>query len=131
MVLQMSNSCRFCDLVSSKSKAVEYYNSVCLLLDTSPVTSGHVLIIPAEHRADYFELTQDELLDTDSALREQRSRMSAADTSITGFNIGWNCGTSAGQTVFHAHCHLIPRRQGDTTRPEGGVRGVIPGEQHY
>jgi diadenosine tetraphosphate (Ap4A) HIT family hydrolase len=40
--------------------------------------------------------------------------------------VGMNCGESAGQTVAHAHIHLIPRRSGDTADPEGGVRGVIP-----
>jgi diadenosine tetraphosphate (Ap4A) HIT family hydrolase len=32
---------------------------------------------------------------------------------VDGFNIGWNCGETAGQTVFHAHCHLIPRKADD------------------
>ena len=49
----------------------------------------------------------------------------------TGFNIGMNCEESAGQTVFHAHIHLIPRRDGDTPHPRGGVRGVIPGKMGY
>jgi hypothetical protein len=51
------------------------------------------------------------------------------DTS--GFNIGMNVGASAGQTVFHAHIHLIPRRDGDTPDPRGGVRGVIEGRRGY
>jgi ATP adenylyltransferase len=55
-----------------------------------------------------------------------KSRISTADRTVTGFNIGMNCGESAGQSVFHAHIHLIPRRDGDTRHPRGGVRGVIP-----
>ena len=50
---------------------------------------------------------------------------------MTGFNIGVNVGASAGQTVFHVHTHLIPRRKGDIESPRGGVRGVIPGKQSY
>ncbi|MGB5424996.1 MAG: HIT family protein [Desulfobacterales bacterium] len=42
-----------------------------------------------------------------------------------------NCGASAGQTIFHAHIHLIPRRDGDTPNPTGGVRGVIPDRMCY
>lgn len=53
------------------------------------------------------------------------------DPAVTGFNIGINCGESAGQTVMHAHIHLIPRRRGDTPEPRGGVRGVIPGKMSY
>jgi diadenosine tetraphosphate (Ap4A) HIT family hydrolase len=53
------------------------------------------------------------------------------DPSITGFNLGLNCGRSAGQTVPHAHLHLIPRRDGDVENPRGGVRGVVPGKQKY
>ena len=50
---------------------------------------------------------------------------------ITGFNVGINAGSSAGQTVFHVHVHLIPRRDGDVADPKGGVRGVIPSKQRY
>ena len=48
-----------------------------------------------------------------------------------GFNIGMNCGEAAGQTIFHFHCHLIPRYHGDIKNPRGGVRGVIPEKMSY
>ena len=48
-----------------------------------------------------------------------------------GYNIGVNVGDSAGQTVLHVHIHLIPRYKNDMERPEGGVRGVIPGKRLY
>ena len=54
-----------------------------------------------------------------------------SNPSITGYNVGVNCGESAGQTIFHVHYHLIPRRDGDTEDPRGGVRGVIPGKRGY
>lgn len=53
------------------------------------------------------------------------------DKTVTGFNVGINAGKSAGQTVFHVHIHLIPRRNGDVEEPRGGVRGVIPRKQFY
>lgn len=53
------------------------------------------------------------------------------DSSITGFNIGMNSGLSAGQSIFHSHIHLIPRRDGDMENPKGGVRGVIPERMRY
>jgi diadenosine tetraphosphate (Ap4A) HIT family hydrolase len=45
--------------------------------------------------------------------------------------LGINCGEVAGQTIMHSHVHLIPRREGDTENPRGGIRGVIPGRQAY
>ena len=48
-----------------------------------------------------------------------------------GFNIGINNGEVAGQTVFHCHLDLIPRRERDVENPKGGVRGVIPNRQKY
>ncbi len=50
---------------------------------------------------------------------------------MSGFNIGMNAGASAGQTIFHCHIHLIPRRDGDVENPRGGVRHLIPGKGNY
>jgi len=64
-------------------------------------------------------------------LRYLRNKISSVDTKVIGFNVGTNCGEYAGQTVMHAHIHLIPRRVGDTHNPRGGVRGVIPEKMAY
>ena len=62
---------------------------------------------------------------------EARRAVMEADRTVEGFNVGMNCGEAAGQTVRHAHVHLIPRRKGDVEEPRGGVRGVIPGKAGY
>jgi diadenosine tetraphosphate (Ap4A) HIT family hydrolase len=64
-------------------------------------------------------------------IRVLKNQLEESDSSITGFNIGMNSGESAGQTVMHSHIHLIPRRDGDTRNPRGGVRGVILGKMDY
>ena len=64
-------------------------------------------------------------------IAERRKVIFEADSSVLGFNVGINSGAVAGQTVFHAHLHLIPRRKGDVIDPRGGVRGVIPSKQGY
>jgi diadenosine tetraphosphate (Ap4A) HIT family hydrolase len=64
-------------------------------------------------------------------LHDQRTAILTEDPQVTGFNIGINAGKSAGQTIFHVHVHLIPRREGDVEEPRGGVRGVIPSKQGY
>ena len=53
------------------------------------------------------------------------------DKSVKGFNLGTNIGKVSGQSIFHCHFHLIPRREGDVDNPQGGVRSVIPNKQHY
>ena len=53
------------------------------------------------------------------------------DVSVSGFSIGINSSEVAGQTIGHAHVHLIPRRQGDVQDPRGSVRGAILGKAIY
>jgi diadenosine tetraphosphate (Ap4A) HIT family hydrolase len=76
-------------------------------------------------------MTSKGMNDAEDLLRIMRNRISSTDSSVSGFNVGVNCGGSAGQTVFHAHIHLIPRRDGDARNPMGGVRGVIPDRMGY
>jgi diadenosine tetraphosphate (Ap4A) HIT family hydrolase len=122
--------CPFCP-GNIKSEIIERLDSVCAIQDKYPVTDGHILIIPIRHSEDFFSLTADERRDVEELLFIMKKRILEKDISVTGFNIGANCGKSAGQTVFHAHIHLIPRRDGDTPDPRGGVRGVIPRKMSY
>lgn len=122
-----STPCRFCELAVAPE--VRRFGSVAAFPDGYPVTPGHMLIVPLAHRVTFFDLTRDEVNDTDVALRVLREEFTAA--GVDAFNIGWNAGEAAGQTVPHAHCHLIPRRPGDMEDPTGGVRGVIPEKQKY
>lgn len=101
-----------------------------LIRDGFPVSPGHILVISKELRADYFELTPLEKADLDNAIGLARSLVESEFTP-DGYNIGMNCGESAGQTVFHFHCHLIPRYVGDMENPRGGVRHVIPSKGSY
>ena len=121
--------CIFCNIDSTRIIAE---NELCLAIhDGFPVTPLHTLVIPKRHVADYFDLHQPERSAIDHMLQEQRTVILALDGSVTGFNVGINAGKSAGQTVFHVHVHLIPRRDGDVVDPKGGVRGVIPSKQKY
>jgi diadenosine tetraphosphate (Ap4A) HIT family hydrolase len=99
--------------------------------DTSPVTPLHTLVLPRRHVASYFELDASENLAIDDLLEEVRLDILSRDPAVAGFNIGINIGGVAGQTIFHCHVHLIPRRRGDVANPRGGVRAVIPGKADY
>jgi diadenosine tetraphosphate (Ap4A) HIT family hydrolase len=91
----------------------------------------HSLIIPKRHIQDYFDLTTEELIACDQLIRSLKDEISNSDNSVNGFNIGMNSGETAGQTIFHCHIHLIPRRTGDVDNPRGGVRNIIPGMGNY
>jgi diadenosine tetraphosphate (Ap4A) HIT family hydrolase len=99
--------------------------------DTSPVTPLHTLILPNRHTPGYFDLDAKEKLAIDELLEETRRDILTRDSTVAGFNIGINVGAAAGQTIFHCHMHLIPRRPGDVANPRGGVRAVIPGRADY
>ncbi len=122
--------CVFChsDLMS---RAMEKNGSVFAIIDKHPVTPGHLLVIPFRHTPDWFSMTQSERLDADQLIRVLQARIRVEDKRVAGFNIGANCGDVAGQTVAHAHIHLVPRRSGDIPDPRGGVRGVIPEKRIY
>lgn len=90
-----------------------------------------MLIIPRRHTPDFFSLTAEERRDSEVLILALRKRILKSDPDVTGFNIGVNCGVSAGQTIMHAHIHLIPRRDRDIPNPRGGIRGVIPDKMAY
>ena len=99
--------------------------------DKYPVTLMHTLIIPRRHCADYFELSQPEINSMHRLIHEIKKKFSTTDPTITGYNMGFNSGSDAGQTIFHCHLHIIPRRKGDVQDPTGGVRNLIPGKGNY
>ena len=122
-------NCPFCNI--ARSRVIETNGTVLAIRDKHPVTKDHSLVIPARHTPDFFSMTSEERRDAEGLLRTLRNRLTADDPSIAGFNTGSNCGDAAGQTVMHAHIHLIPRRKGDTPDPRGGIRGAVPGKMLY
>jgi len=124
-----TGTCFFCEIPGDRVVAE---NTLALAFrDAFPVTEGHSLVIPRRHVVDYFGLTAEEVLACNELLHRLREQIQAADRSVTGFNIGMNAGHDAGQSVFHCHIHLIPRRSGDVANPRGGVRHVIPSKGNY
>ena len=124
--------CLFCDLQTSNRERIVSENTLAFAVrDGFPVAEGHTLIIPKRHTLDYFELIPNEVLAINEILCEQRQILLESDQTIEGFNIGMNCGLVAGQSVWHCHVHLIPRRKGDSEYPKGGVRHVIPYKGNY
>jgi len=124
--------CLFCNLQSNERVRIISENELAYVIrDGYPVTKGHSLIIPKRHAPDYFSLSQAEINAVNQLIQEQKQVLEADDAEISGFNIGINNGETAGQTIFHCHIHLIPRRKGDMEDPRGGVRHVIPERGNY
>jgi len=124
-----TGECPFCNPVSSTRLITETATAYAIL-DKFPVSKGHCLIIPKRHISDYFDLT----------IHEQRAcwiivnrckEIIQKEYSPDGFNIGININECAGQSIFHMHIHLIPRKKGDVENPFGGVRCVIPSKKEY
>lgn len=121
--------CIFCRIESER--VVEENNLAYLIFDKFPVTKHHMLIIPKRHFKEYFDIYQPELNAIQCLLQKGKEMATKEDKSIKGFNIGINSGQVAGQTIFHSHTHLIPRRENDVSNPAGGVRHIISGKGHY
>ncbi len=119
--------CPFCNPYGEE---VVVRNALCFARwDAFPVTRGHLLIIPFRHTPDYFSLTVEEKTAMTELIDECREVIED-NFQPAGYNIGYNIGTVAGQTIMHCHCHCIPRYTGDTDNPKGGVRRVVAGKYY-
>jgi diadenosine tetraphosphate (Ap4A) HIT family hydrolase len=121
-------ACPFCSIEPSRAWLETEY--AIALPDVYPVTVGHTLVVPRKHVRTIYELTAPEQIDIWDLVGRVRERLST-DAKPDGFNIGFNDGVAAGQTVEHAHIHVIPRRRGDVTDPRGGIRWVIADKARY
>jgi diadenosine tetraphosphate (Ap4A) HIT family hydrolase len=101
-----------------------------LIYDRYPVSDGHILIISNTEKVDYFALNEAEKQELSSLIEQAKIRIEK-ERKPDGYNIGMNCGETAGQTVMHFHCHVIPRYKGDMQDPRGGVRHCIEGKGYY
>ena len=125
----MIEDCIFCNL--PEDRIIKSYDQFNIIRDLYTVTYLHSLVIPKRHVENYFDLYQEELYELNFVLKELKFDLEKIDKKISGFNIGINIGKDAGQTIFHCHIHVIPRRRGDVDEPRGGVRGVISSKQSY
>ena len=98
--------------------------------DSFPISKGHTLVVPIAHVSSLYELTNEEQASVWLTVAKIRQRLQA-EFDPDGFNIGVNDGPAAGQTVPHAHIHVIPRYAGDVEDPRGGIRWVLPSKANY
>ena len=116
-------NCIFCKIIAGEIPSNTIYedDEFKVVLDVSPASKGHALILPKEHAANIYELP-DELAAKAMILAKKMATKMTEKLGCDGFNIVQNNGEVAGQTVFHFHMHLIPRYADD------GVKlGWVPG----
>jgi diadenosine tetraphosphate (Ap4A) HIT family hydrolase len=124
----MDDQCPFC---CSASEDIVLRNVLCYArYDHYPISKGHILIIPFRHVANFLTLTADERTAAFELVWQATQKLDS-EIHPDGYNMGVNVGRAAGQTVMHAHLHLIPRYLGDVPDPRGGVRFVIPEKAMY
>ena len=121
-------ACPFC--AAAAADVVWSSDLVIAVRDLFPVAPGHTLVIPRRHMATYFDATPWEQAELWRAVAEVKRHLDGTHHP-DGYNVGFNAGEAAGQTVMHCHIHVIPRAVGDMDDPRGGVRGVIPAKQNY
>ena len=120
-------ACIFCkperEILAENERALAFF-------DAFPVSRGHALVVPKRHALTIFDLTAAEYADC-FRLVVPLKELLLARFAPDGFNVGVNCGEAAGQSVWHAHIHVLPRYRGDVPNPRGGVRGVVPYKSNY
>jgi diadenosine tetraphosphate (Ap4A) HIT family hydrolase len=122
------SDCPFCSL-EPNCKWIENDHALAFT-DAYPLTDGHTLVFPRKHVASIYELIENERSAVWDLVAEVRDQV-LTGLKPDGFNIGVNDGLAAGQTVDHAHAHIIPRRKGDVPDPRGGIRWIIEDKANY
>ena len=122
-------ACVFChrlaagDLVAENAFAAAFF-------DAFPLSPGHCLAVSRRHESNFLALTPAEQAAVWALVPLVQSRIER-DHVPDGYNLGINIGEAAGQTIAHAHLHVIPRYRGDVPDPRGGIRLIIPAKARY
>lgn len=107
-------NCIFCKIAAGDipSKTIYEDEQFRVIMDISPATKGHALILPKEHYANLYEIPEEVAADAMKLAKKLAKKVTDV-LECDGFNVVQNNGEVAGQTVFHFHMHLIPRYKND------------------
>lgn len=107
----MVKECPYCNLSADLEQEIVYENETCCFIQKESeqqVLHGSGLIIPKIHKSNVFDLSDQEWSDTKDLLQRAKKLLDKK-YSPDGYSIGWNTGEAGGQSIFHAHLHVIPR----------------------
>ena len=122
------SGCPFCHI--PRTSVVAASSHAVAVRDRYPVAPGHTLVVPRAHTRTLFALSAEVQADVWRLAARVRAQLQS-ERGPDGFNVGLNDGRAAGQTVEHAHVHVIPRTDGDRPDPRGGIRWVLPEHAAY
>lgn len=125
----METNCLFCKIISGEIPSTRVYEDeqVLAFLDINPVNIGHTLVIPKQHFIHLYE-TPDEILGRMISTAKKIGIALKNALSADGINLEMNNDPVAGQVIFHAHIHIVPRFSGDGFTHWKGARGYEPNE---
>src|SRR4051794_5392781 len=123
----LMSECPFCAV--GERKWVEN-DAAIAFPDAYPLAEGHTLVAPRIHVSSLYELNIEHQSSVWELVAEVRQRL-LVGLKPDAFNIGVNDGIAAGQTVEHAHVHVIPRWKGDVADPRGGIRWILDDKANY
>lgn len=105
-----NQDCIFCRIVKGEIPADKVYEDDEFLgfLDITPINPGHTLLIPKEHYENLYNLP-DEILSKMAPIIKKIAIAVKKGVNADGINLGMNNERPAGQLVFHAHFHIMPR----------------------
>ncbi|MBU9722405.1 MULTISPECIES: HIT family protein [Bacillaceae] len=132
--MEQQNGCVFCQVDLKPGQNVILENEHCMFLQLDEVMQkgsqleGSGLIVPKKHRKTAFDLSADEWQATYALLHEVKKYINE-NHGPQGYNLGWNCGEVAGQHIFHAHFHVIPRYN-DEPLAGKGIRYLFKGDEN-
>ena len=122
-------NCPFCEDIAHR---IVFENELAVAIrDAMPASLLHTLVIPKRHVVTALGLTPEEAAACHELVQRVCADIRQRDEAVSGFNIGANAGRHAGQSVFHCHYHVIPRRPGDSGNDPGGIRHAMPGRRLY
>ena len=120
------DDCIFCKIAAGEIPSRKIYEDKDLIaiMDLSPTSKGHSLIIPKEHYTNIYDIDEEIAGKVMKTAKKLATKMTVA-LNCDGFNLLQNNGETAGQTMFHFHMHLIPRYEGDNAGIAAWKQGTL------
>ena len=121
--------CPFCEITAgTRAASIVYRDDTTLaFMDNAPRNPGHVLVIPVQHADNLLELPPETARQMMALAQRIARAIRATDLKAEGIQLQMNTGKAAGQTVFHAHLHIIPRFAGEP-EPAGEKNKAAPAD---